>query len=358
MKQLATMTAALVVAALGGGLIGGAIVALVRDDDSEPTAAAVPASNTSFAPSVSALYKRVAPSVVEITVTAGDESSDVIPEPFGPPEGQQPQGTGTGWVYDSEGHIVTNHHVVAGAETVEVRFADGTEATARVVATDSSTDVALLELEEEQDKAAPLTRGSTESLEIGDPVVAIGSPFGLEGTLTTGVVSGLDRKLTAPDGFTIDDGVQTDAALNPGNSGGPLLDGRGRVVGMNSQIATESGGNDGIGYAVPIETVESVVSQLLADGQVEHAYLGVRVSDADGGARLEEVVRGGPADDAGLEAGDVVTKIGGKDVNNADDLSAAVNAQVPGDEVKVEVRRDGETETITVELGERPSSAE
>jgi putative serine protease PepD len=357
MKQLATMTAALVVAALGGGLIGGAIVALVRDGDSEPAATATPASNASFAPSVSSLYERVAPSVVEITVTGGSESSDAVPEPFGPPEGQ-PQGTGTGWVYDSEGHIVTNHHVVAGAETVEVRFADGTEATARVVATDSSTDVALLELEEEQDKAAPLTRGSTESLQIGDPVVAIGSPFGLEGTLTTGVVSGLDRTLTAPDGFTIDRAVQTDAALNPGNSGGPLLDGRGRVVGMNSQIATQSGGNEGIGYAVPIETVKSVVSQLLSDGEVEHAYLGVRVSDAEDGARLEEVVQGGPAADAGLEAGDVVTKIGGKDVNNADDLRAAVDVQAPGDEVKVEVRRDGETETLTVELGERPSSAE
>jgi putative serine protease PepD len=357
MKQLATMTAALVVAALGGGLIGGAIVALVRDDDSEPTAAAVPASNASFAPSVASLYKRVAPSVVEITVTGGNESSDVIPEPFGPREGQ-PQGTGTGWVYDSEGHIVTNHHVVAGADTVQVRFADGTEATARVVATDSSTDVAVLELEDEQDKAAPLTRGSSNSLEVGDPVVAIGSPFGLEGTLTTGVVSGLDRKLTAPDGFTIDDAVQTDAALNPGNSGGPLLDGRGRVVGMNSQIATQSGGNEGIGYAVPIETVESVVSQLLADGEVEHAYLGVRVSDAENGARLDEVVQGGPADEAGLEAGDVVTKLGGKDVNTADDLRAAVDAQSPGDSVKVEVRRDGDTETLTVELGERPSTAE
>jgi putative serine protease PepD len=175
--------------------------------------------------------------------------------------------------------------------------------------------------------------------------------------LTTGVVSGLGRTIQAPDGFAIDNVVQTDAALNPGNSGGPLLDLNGRVVGMNAQIATESGSNSGIGYAIPIETVQSVVEQLLEDGQVEHAYLGVQVADAEnnGGARIVEVVQGGPADDAGVQQGDVVVGADGQDVQNGDDLRSAVNAKKPGDELELEVRRDGNTRTITVELGTRPA---
>jgi putative serine protease PepD len=259
-------------------------------------------------------------------------------------------------MYDAT-HIVTNQHVTDGANEVTIRFQDGREVQARVIGSDPSTDVAVLELNEGADAPAPLERGSTESLEVGDPVVAIGSPFGLEGSLTTGVVSGLGRTIQAPDGFAIDNVVQTDAALNPGNSGGPLLDLNGRVVGMNAQIATESGSNSGIGYAIPIETVQSVVEQLLADGQVEHAYLGVQVADAEnnGGARIVEVVQGGPAADAGVQQGDVVVGVDGQDVQNGDDLRSAVNAKKPGDKLELEVRRDGNTRTITVELGTRPA---
>ena len=341
---------ALVVAAIGGGVVGAGVMAAVDEDGTTATATfagrEVADQSASGPTSVSELYKQVSSSVVEIQVQAQGDS------PFGSPQGA----TGTGWMYD-ETHIVTNQHVIDGANEVTIRFEDGREVQARVIGSDPSTDVALLELNEGADAPAPLERGSTESLEVGDPVVAIGSPFGLEGSLTTGVVSGLGRTIQAPDGFAIDDVVQTDAALNPGNSGGPLLDLNGRVVGMNAQIASNSGSNSGIGYAIPVETVQSVVEQLLADGQVEHAYLGVQVADAEdnGGARIVEAVQGGPADDAGIQQGDVVVSAGGQDVQNGDDLRSAVNAKKPGDELELEVRRDGNTRTITVELGTRPA---
>jgi putative serine protease PepD len=289
----------------------------------------------------------VSPSVVEIAVQASG-----FPEEFDLPQ----SGTGTGWMYDQT-HVVTNQHVVGGANEVTVQFEDGREVQARVLGSDPSTDVAVLELAESADAPAPLERGSSEELEVGDPVVAIGSPFGLEGSLTSGVVSGLGRTIQAPNQFPIDDVIQTDAALNPGNSGGPLLDLNGRVVGMNAQIASNSGSNSGIGYAIPVETVQSVVEQLLEDGEVRHAYLGVQVADAEnnGGARLVEIRPGGPADDAGLEQGDVVTSVGGEDVRNGDDLRRAVNMRQPGDELRVELRRGDDTRTVTVELGTRPA---
>ena len=202
--------------------------------------------------SINEIYDGASSGVVHITTAAGGQTS-----PFGSPDGGG--ATGSGFVIDDEGHVATNQHVVEGVEQVTVRFENGEELTARVVGADPSTDVALLKLDSLPDGVEPLDLGSTESLEIGDLVVAIGSPFGLQGTVTAGIVSALGRELTAPDGFTIDGAIQTDAAINPGNSGGPLLDGQGRVVGINSQIATETGGNVGIGYAVPIETVQEVV---------------------------------------------------------------------------------------------------
>ena len=344
--RIAAMVAAIAGAAIIGGVTG-AVVTTATDDDPETVTTAAPSSRAvSDTTSLADLYRDVSPSVVEITTQA--ESSD----PFGQPRG----GTGTGWLYD-ETHIVTNQHVVDGAERVTVQFHDGTEVQARVVGADGGTDVAVLELDGEAPSGTePLTRGASDDLEIGDPVVAIGSPFGLEGSLTSGVVSGLGRTIEAPDGFAIDDVVQTDAALNPGNSGGPLLDTRGQVVGMNSQIATESGSNSGIGYAIPVETIETVVAELLQDGTVEHAYLGVGLADADGGARIVEVRDGGPAEDAGLRNGDLVVRAGGEQIGNGDDLRAAVNAREPGDELELQVRRGSALRTVTVELGQRPSS--
>ena len=353
LKRIVVPVAALVAAALLGGVAAVGVWEAI--DDEAPTAAAEPSAATQAVAdgglSVGDIYERTIPGVVEI-------SAESRADDFGPfsPGGEQ-TATGSGFVIDRDGHVVTNQHVVAGAETVTVKFHDGEEVDARVVGTDASTDVALLELEEDVD-VEPLRLGSSDGLEIGDPVIAIGSPFGLQGTVTTGIVSALDRQLRAPDGFTIDGAVQTDAALNQGNSGGPLLDARGRVIGINSQIASESGGNDGIGYAVPIDTVKDVVAQLEDGGTIERAYLGVSIGDAeDGGAQIASVADGSPADDAGLLEGDVVVQAGGEDVENADDLRSAVSERKPGDELELEVRRDGETENLTVELGTRPSSA-
>jgi putative serine protease PepD len=339
---------ALIAAAVGGGAVGAGVMAAVNDGAATTVTSTAPSRAVADAPSsVASLYKQVSPSVVEIQVESAGNF------PFGQPQ----NGTGTGWVYD-ERHIVTNQHVVEGANEVTVRFRDGREVQARVVGTDPSTDVAVLELAEGADVPPALERGSSEALEVGDPVVAIGSPFGLDSSLTTGVVSGLGRTINAPNDFAIDDVIQTDAALNPGNSGGPLLDLNGRVVGMNAQIASSIGASSGVGYAIPIETVQRVADQLLQDGEVRHAYLGVRLADAEnnGGARIVEVVQGGPADDAGVQEGDVIVGAGGEDAQNGDDLRRAVNARQPGDELELELRRDGDTRTVTVELGRRPAN--
>ena len=198
---------------------------------------------------------------------------------------------------------------------------------------------------------------------MGDATYAIGSPYGLERTLTTGVVSALGRQISAPNGFSIDDVIQTDAALNPGNSGGPLLDSSGRVIGVNSQIESNGGSdgtasNSGIGFAVPSNTVRSVVDQLREDGTAVHAYLGVSTGDAEtGGARVASVMSGAPAADAGVRAGDVIESLGGTKVDDSAALSAAVDGHKPGDQVDVVVRRDGTDHTFQVKLTDRPQVA-
>jgi putative serine protease PepD len=342
MRQRILFPAALLGAGLAGGAGAVGIWEAVQQD--ETPAAAAPATPVSTAAASRGLtpaevYRRASPSVVEVEARGFGGGS-----------------TGSGFVIDDHGRVVTNQHVVGSAENVTVRFPNGDESEARVVGSDSSTDIALLDLEEDR-AVTPLGLGSAGRLSVGDPVVAIGSPFGLEGTLTAGVVSGLDRDIQAPDGFAIDGVIQTDAALNPGNSGGPLLDGRGRVVGVNSQIESRSGGDDGVGYAVPIETVKEVVADLLADGEVRHAYLGVVLGDeTDSGVVLTEVAAGGPADEAGLEAGDVVVSVGGREVDTADEVRDAVSARDPGDSLQIEVRRNGDTRTVEVRLGERPAA--
>jgi putative serine protease PepD len=361
MRRIVLPLAALAASALLGGVAAVGVWTAVDDDEAEPAAAAPasssapPGRNTAAQGlTIGEIYKRASPGVVEIRVDAGGGGDD---ESFLP----RPGATGSGFVIDEEGRVITNHHVIEGAETVTVVFADGEEAQARVVGSDPSTDIALLQLEDFDGDLHPIPLGSSESLEIGDTVVAIGSPFGLEGTLTAGIVSALDRQIRAPNNFTIDGAIQTDAALNSGNSGGPLLDAQGRVVGVNSQIQSESGGNVGIGYAVPIETAREVVEQLREDGEVQHAYLGVTLTEpeeGEEGVRLAEVIPGGPADDAGLEVGDVVVEVGGEPAETVDQVRGAVDARQPGDELEVEVRRGDDTETVTVELGERPSSIE
>ena len=277
--------------------------------------------------------------------------------------------TGAGFVIDDEGHILTNAHVVEGADDIDVKIGDdGQSRSAELVGMDPSSDVALLDVEEDNDLTA-LEMGDSTKVEVGDPVVAIGNPFGLDRTVTSGIVSAKARQIQAPNGFSISDVLQTDAAVNPGNSGGPLLDGSGRVIGINSQIATQGGGNEGVAFAVPIETAQDVADQLLADGSVERAYLGISGGDltaeaaealelpADSGVLVERAYDGGPADEAGIRGatgqttvggqqlptgGDIITELDGEPITGMEEIISAVNSRQPGEELQLTVVRDGE----------------
>ena len=295
------------------------------------------------------------------------------------------QATGSGFVIDDDGHILTNAHVVEGAEDISVEIGDdGEQREAKLVGADPSSDVALLDVEED-DELTSLELGDSGAVSVGDPVVAIGNPFGLDRTVTSGIVSAKARQITAPNGFSISDVIQTDAAVNPGNSGGPLLDSAGRVIGINSQIASNSGSNDGVAFAVPIETARDVVDQLLEDGSVERAYLGITGGDitpeavdaldlpVEAGAIVDQVYAGGPAADAGLRGsdgesgsgaqafptgGDVITELNGEPIEGMEDVISAVNDDKPGDEIVLTVIRDGSEKELTVTLGERPDQIE
>jgi S1-C subfamily serine protease len=377
--RTATIAAALVVAAGIGAGGGAATYAALSDGDTRtvirPAASAetaVPAASTSESMSVGEIYERTYKSVVEVTSISSQST------PFG--EEQQAQGQGSGFVYDDEGHIVTNQHVVDGAETVSVRFWDGSTYDGTVVGSDPSTDLAVIKVDAPANVLEPLALGNSDELTVGEGVVAIGSPFGLEGTVTSGIVSALHRQMTAPNNFTINDSIQTDAAINHGNSGGPLVNGAGEVVGVNAQIESESGGNDGIGFAIPSKTVESIVPQIIADGSVEHAYLGVGVTEINesiaeelgvpAGVALTDVREGTPAAEAGLRAatgsatvdgqsyptgGDVITAVDGEEIRTGAELQNAVDAKRPGETISVTYTRDGDSQTVQITLGTRPA---
>jgi putative serine protease PepD len=271
---------AAVYTAFGDG--GTTVVRQVTVSSAEPAAS----SSTS---SIGDVYKSSYKSVVEVTVSsaAGDA--------FG--NGGTQQAQGSGFVYDDQGHVITNQHVVDGAESVKVTLWNGKTYDARVVGTDPSTDIAVLDVDAPASVLDPLSLADSSTLEVGDTVVAIGSPFGLEETVTSGIISALHRQITAPNDFAIDDAIQTDAAINHGNSGGPLLDMDGRVVGVTSQIESESGGNDGVGFAVSSNTVKKIADALISNGSVDHAYLGVatETSTSPVGARITSVRPGTPA---------------------------------------------------------------
>ncbi len=317
------------------------VVQQVTASGAQPVAATSPLSVTDV---YNAAYK----GVVEVTVQSTASDS-----PFGGTQRQQAQGSG--FVYDTAGHIVTNEHVVDGADSISVRFWNGATYRATVVGSDPSTDVAVLKVDAPASVLHPLTLGDSDSLQVGQAVVAIGSPFGLEETVTSGIISALHREMTAPNNFTIADSIQTDAAINHGNSGGPLLDLAGRVIGMNAQIESDSGGNDGVGFAIPVNTVRSIATQLIGSGSVRHAYLGVGIASTSNGVRLTEVRPGTPAASAGLQAGDVITSIDGQSVRSASELSSAIDAKKPGDRVTLTYLRSGQSHTATVTLAERPS---
>jgi S1-C subfamily serine protease len=333
------------VLAVAGAFDGGDTIVRTQ---TAPRSPASPAKATNVAD----IYARVSAGVVFVQANSGRGS---LPFPGG---GQA--ASGSGFVIDGEGHIITNDHVVQGASQYRVRFGtDGKPLVAKLLGTDPSADLALLKVDPKDvgDDLQPLKLGASQNLHPGDAAIAIGSPFGLEGTVTSGIVSALGRTITAPNGFSISNAVQTDAAINPGNSGGPLLDAQGRVIGVNSQIQTNGGSdqNSGVGFAVPVDAIKRALPALEQGKEIKHAYLGVATQTAAaGGATVGQVVANGPAAKAGLRQGDRIVAIAGAPVREPDDVATAVNAREPGDEVPVVVERGGERRTLTVTLGEQP----
>jgi S1-C subfamily serine protease len=391
----------------GSALLGGVVVAAfvwiaiaagwIDSQGSTTTTVAAPlsapvdakeSSESSDTNIVNQIYRNDGQGVAFIESTEGPSESQSL-NPLGEPEGGGGIATGSGFLIDTEGHIITNNHVVEGATKVEVKLGSSeTSHTAEVVGTDPATDVALLEVDVPADQQHPLSLGNSAKVQVGDPVVAIGNPFGLDRTVTAGIVSALQRQIQAPNGFSISHVIQTDAAINPGNSGGPLIDSSGSVIGINSQIQTGGGtdGNVGIGFAVPINTAREVVEQLEQHGEVKHAFLGINggsvtpaVAKAlklpvDKGVLINEVVKGGPADKAGVEGGDteatiegakitlggdIITEVDGKPIGSMEDVINAVNGAQPGEKMELTLLRgDNEEKTVTVTLGKRPASAE
>jgi S1-C subfamily serine protease len=320
------------------------------------------------------LYARVNPAVVNITVY--QRQNGVV----------TPVGQGSGFVYDGDGHIVTNAHVVHGSEQFEVTFSDGSSRSATVVGEDLNSDLAVVKVDNLPEGVNPLPLGDMESLAAGQSVVAIGNPFGLEGTLTRGIISALGRSIPALTIFNIPQAIQTDAAINPGNSGGPLLNLNGEVIGVNAQIETGgvSQSNLGIGFAIPVSIVKLVVPDLIQNGVHHWAWMGVQGGNltsalvkamklpVDKGAYIAQVINNGPSEKAGLRGagrtetvdgrevevgGDVITAIDGQPVNTFDDLLiyVALSTQ-PGQEVQLTILRGGETQEIKVKLEERPEN--
>src|SRR4051794_15734509 len=391
----------LVAALLGGGVAAGVTTVIADNGDGDghtttvirqPALAAQGAngkSNVSEGLTAADIYQRYAPGVVFVRSEIIEQTNS--PFDFGFGGAQKSEATGSGFVIDASGDILTNNHVIDGAtaDSITVQFADKKTVKAKVVGKDPSTDLALLKVDPEGLDLKALPLGSFKDVHVGDPTIAIGNPFGLDRTLTTGVVSALQRQIQAPNGFGIKDVIQTDAAINPGNSGGPLIDAAGRVIGINSQIETGgngSNGNVGIGFAVPIDTAKQILDSLKSGKSVQRAYLGVTSLTVDGqldaldlpvdhGALVQTVQQGSPADQAGLKAGDlqaqlqgqsssdtvvlggdIITKFDGKAITSNSQLAQLVAAHKPGDKVKIQIVRKKDTKSVTVTLGDRPAT--
>ncbi|MBA3375862.1 MAG: trypsin-like peptidase domain-containing protein, partial [Actinobacteria bacterium] len=359
--------------ALLGGFEGSTTTTVVTE-----TAASRAAAPSTDAMSVNEIYERAAPGVVQIAST--NKTADAF-------SGDLPSfALGSGFVIDKAGHIVTNFHVVEDADEIRVSFSNRDTVQAELVGTDPSTDLSVLRVEADASALTPLPLGDSDQVRVGDPVVAIGNPFGLDRTATAGIVSALQRLITAPNRFTIDHVIQTDAPINRGNSGGPLLNSRGEVIGVNTQIETGgiSTGNVGIGFAVPSNTVEDVVAQILQTGRVEHAYLGIAghavtpdLADTynlpvDAGVLVEDVRSASGADKAGLEegdtqvvvagetyilGGDIIVAVGGEPISSIERLRDAIAEHKPGDKIKLRIYRDAKKKSVTVTLGRQPASA-
>jgi putative serine protease PepD len=360
----------LVVALAIGAAAGAGAYALTNHSSATPSASplVVPAqpassSTTSSADSLTQLYKQDSPGVVDITVqlqSSGGSSSGGFP--FGNPQGsQKAEAEGTGFEIDSKGDILTAEHVVSGATAIKVMFQDGSTAKATLVGTpDKTTDTAVIHVDKPASQLHPLTLGNSSAVEPGQTVVAIGSPFSLQETMTAGIVSAINRTITAPNNFSISDAIQTDAAINHGNSGGPLIDtATNTVIGVNDQIlnAGDTNDNAGVGFAVPINKSKSAAKTLIAGGTVQHAYVGVLIQTVNGGAKVTKIVAGSPAEKSGLKVGDIVTAFDGHAIKSANDLTAAVSAAKVGEKATVTVRRSGSTQHLSITLGVQPAAA-
>ena len=385
----------LVVAAVAGGAaaLGGAALLgeLGGGTTIEQVKTSVPTIPASFARTrtltIHDVYRRAAPGVVQITSTSlvSVPQDPFFPNPFQPQKEEQ-QSLGSGFVVDKAGHIVTNFHVVQGAKAVQVSFSNGENVKARIVGTDPSTDLAVLQVQAHSRALTPLVWGDSDAVQVGDSVVAIGNPFGYTRTVTSGIVSAVDRPLTAPNDFPIEHAIQTDAALNHGNSGGPLLDANGQVIGVNSQISTGNTGqqgNIGIGFAIPSNSVRNVVGQIISNGRVEHASLGITGQQltptiarlfrlpVSHGVLVEKVSTAGGAANAHLRGasnnvivageswplgGDIIVEAGGVPTDSMSKLIDVIQAHKPGDTIPLVIYRGDSRKTIEVKLGRQPSS--
>jgi S1-C subfamily serine protease len=384
LRSVSTYGALGVTAALGGAVAVGAVALLGGFEDGTTTVTETAAApRTAAAPStdddtlsINEIYERAAPGVVQITSTS--RTTDTF-------AGNAPAALGSGFVVDKAGRIVTNFHVVEGGDRISVSFSNRDTVDATLVGTDPSTDLALLEVETSSSALTPLALGDSDKVEVGDRVVAIGNPFGLDRTATAGIVSALQRAITAPNQFTIDHVIQTDAPINRGNSGGPLLNDRGEVIGVNTQIETGdiSTGNVGIGFAVPSNTVKDVVAQILRTGHVEHAWLGINgqpvtedVADdfnlpVGEGVLVERVWPNSGAAKAGLKAGemqvvvagetynlggDIIVSVDGRKISEVEEIRDVIAGRKPGEKIKLGIIRDDKKSSVTVTLGRQPSS--
>jgi S1-C subfamily serine protease len=390
----------------GSALLGGAVVAVIgaillltgavkssgggtTTIEQSTSAPIVSKSTGESGNTVDQIYKDDGDGVAFIESQLEAEETESF-NPFIEPESQSGgTATGSGIVLDDKGHILTNNHVIEGAKTIQVKLGESDhEYTAEVVGTDPASDLALLKVDAPSKELDPLPLGDSGQIEVGDPVVAIGNPFGLDRTVTSGIVSALQRQIQAPNGFSIDNVIQTDAAINPGNSGGPLINSAGEVIGINSQIETGGSGSDGnvgIGFAIPINTAKNVIHELETKGSVEHAYLGIEGGTitpelakavnlpVKEGVLIQSVEKGGPSDKAGIEGGstqatidgaeitlggDIITEAEGKKIDNMEQIIELVNGKKPGDQVTLKLLRDGKEKTETVTLGKRPAKVE
>ena len=351
----AALGAAVAAIAISSGSSGNSVTTVVQPSGANST---IPTSLTSSRTlSINQIYRQDGPGVVDITVTSQSSSGGF----FG--GSQQTEGEGAGVVYDTKGDILTDEHVVDNATSVTVTFEDGYKIGAKVLGTDASTDVAVIHVDAPASQLHPISFADSSNAQVGDPVVAIGSPFSLPETVTQGIVSAVGRSITAPNNFTITGAIQTDAAINPGNSGGPLLDGNGQVLGLADQIETNNstptgeGSSSGVGFAIPSNMTARIANLIIAGKTVKHAYVGVFLnSSTTGGAQITSVQAGTPASAAGLQQGDVVTAIDGHAITSTQDFIETVDTYSPGQTVTLTVKHSGSTKTIKLTLGTRPNT--